>query len=264
MATEPDFANLLLNPNETLAHEFKGWLDLGTAADQANLAKAAIALANHGGGVIVLGMRGEENNQLESKERPVGIARYSPDSINIAINRYADPEMHCHIHFQQHPDTKYEHAFVLVGPSNVPVLCKKEATDIARRLRVYVRKDGPKSEEPHTAEDWRRLLDRCLAERQRQANGLSGSSWNGHTRSEVAKKPGDIVVIVVPTSPAAQDRLPDFIASKITLQKFKWHEYGKIGNGSYRMKFSAIEDAQRVIQFIEGLAYGAFQAYLDE
>ena len=45
----------ILNPTEDLDAEYKGWLDLHKEPDRANLAKAVIALANHGGGVIVLG-----------------------------------------------------------------------------------------------------------------------------------------------------------------------------------------------------------------
>ena len=55
------------------------------------MAKAAIALANEGGGIIiVLGMREDtgEGGALRSQLRPSAIARYSQDDINAAIERY--------------------------------------------------------------------------------------------------------------------------------------------------------------------------------
>ena len=45
----------IVNPAEDLDAEYKSWLDLRMESDRANLARAVIALANHGGGVIVLG-----------------------------------------------------------------------------------------------------------------------------------------------------------------------------------------------------------------
>jgi predicted HTH transcriptional regulator len=50
-------ADLLIDPRENLNFEIKNWLDLSNDNDaKAILAKAAIALANHGGGFIALGL----------------------------------------------------------------------------------------------------------------------------------------------------------------------------------------------------------------
>jgi predicted HTH transcriptional regulator len=57
MPTIDDLKLLLEYPSEKLSIEYKSWLDLTDNAAKANLAKAAIALANEGGGIIVLGMR---------------------------------------------------------------------------------------------------------------------------------------------------------------------------------------------------------------
>jgi hypothetical protein len=59
MPTPDELRRLLDAPNETLAVEYKSWLSLADNAGRATLAKAAIALAHHGGGIIVLGMRGD-------------------------------------------------------------------------------------------------------------------------------------------------------------------------------------------------------------
>ena len=49
-------ADLLRDPRETLDVELKVWLDIAANAEhKATLAKALIALANHGGGYVVFG-----------------------------------------------------------------------------------------------------------------------------------------------------------------------------------------------------------------
>ena len=43
------------NPREDLDVELKAWLDLNQREHQADLAKAMLALANHGGGFVLVG-----------------------------------------------------------------------------------------------------------------------------------------------------------------------------------------------------------------
>ena len=51
-------AELLINPRETLEFEVKNWLDLQHSnEDKAKFAKAVLALSNHGGGFIALGLQ---------------------------------------------------------------------------------------------------------------------------------------------------------------------------------------------------------------
>lgn len=162
MAIQQELQAFLLYPNETLSNEYKSWLDLDANGGKATLAKAAIALANHGGGTIIMGMRGEGEGKLQSMNRPQSMRRYSTDSVNAAINRYADPKMHYDVSFEVHPETNVEHAFIHVPASTVPVMCTRLEEKIIQQNRVYIRKAGPKSEEPTTAEEWRILLNRCV------------------------------------------------------------------------------------------------------
>lgn len=165
MPTPDDFRRLLDAPNETLAVEYKSWLPLTDNAGKATLAKAAIAIANHGGGLIVLGMRAlaQDRGALASTPRPMDLRRYTQDEVNAAINRYADPAMHCELVFAPHPQTDVEHAIVVV-PSDIatPVMSRRDCNGVITAQRCYVRKPGPRSEEPFTGEEWRALLDRCV------------------------------------------------------------------------------------------------------
>ena len=156
---------LLTQPRESLSLEYKSWLDLSTNHGKATIAKAAIALANSGGGTIVLGMREDESDKAipESKPKPNNIARYDAAKVNAAINRFADPKLDCEVVFAIHPDTNEEHAFVVI-PSNVsvPVMSTRDSGDDIKQQTCYIRKPGPKSEPPYTSEEWRTLLDRCV------------------------------------------------------------------------------------------------------
>lgn len=155
---------LLDEPNETLTAEYKSWLDLGETRNRSVLAKAAIALANSGGGIIVLGMRHQEGKgPLESVPKPVEVDPYTQDDVNQAINRFADPEFHCELVSAVHPVTKVEHPFVRVpGNLTVPVMSRRDCEGVIAARRCYTRKPGPRSEEPLDAKEWRTLLDRCV------------------------------------------------------------------------------------------------------
>ena len=157
--------DILANPTETPRIECKSWLDLTDNHHKAVIAKAAIALANSGGGVIVFGV-GEDNTQggkLICKPKPSYIQRYTTDAVSSAINKYADPNIDFELKFANHPDTNDEHAFVeILGGMRQPVFAKKTYDTVIKKYACYVRKPGPKSEEPASAQEWRDLLNRCV------------------------------------------------------------------------------------------------------
>jgi hypothetical protein len=185
--TTSELQALLQFPTEKITVEYKSWLDLGENSGKATLAKAAIALANEGGGVIVLGMREDaaQCGALGSQPRPATIGRYSQDSINASINRYADPQFHCELAFGIHLGTGVEHAFVLVsGGMIVPVMSKRDCEGVIAAQRCYVRKPGPRSEEPFTAEEWRGVMERCIAARRESMLNAIRIIVQGHGNSE--------------------------------------------------------------------------------
>lgn len=164
MYSEEELIELIRRPAETLSVEHKSWLDLSEISHKANIAKAAIALANEGGGVIILGMKAEDATQdLTSRERPEGLPRYNQDDVNSAINRYSDPELNTSLRFATHPETDVEHAFIIVpGGFKFPIMCCRGAEGQLDARRCYIRKPGPKSEEPQTSNEWQSLIDRCV------------------------------------------------------------------------------------------------------
>jgi transcriptional regulator with XRE-family HTH domain len=167
MPTIDDLEPLLAAPAEALDVEYKGWLDLRNDSEhKAQLAKAAIALANEGGGVIVIGLR-EQRPNLISEPRPAEIQAYDQDLINSIIRRFASPSFHCTLKLLSHPQTKHELAVIEVpGRHRVPVMSKSGTpNDTIRPHLCYVRRPGPESAPPQNQEDWDRLLSRCLQNR---------------------------------------------------------------------------------------------------
>jgi transcriptional regulator with XRE-family HTH domain len=167
MPTIDELEPLLAAPAEALDVEYKGWLDLrGNDEHRALLAKAAIALANEGGGVIVIGLR-EERPDLVSEPRPAEIAAYDADLINGIIRRFASPSFHCTLALLRHPRTGHEHAVVQIpGGLGVPAMSKSgTAGNTIRPHLCYMRKPGPESAPPENQADWERLLARCLRNR---------------------------------------------------------------------------------------------------
>ena len=161
MASIKELQPLITEPREDLDAEYKDWLDLtSNEHHKAKLAKAAIALANHGGGYIVIGF-GDKG--LISRPRPEEIPEIIQDSVNAAIRRYAEPRFHCEVHNVPHLDTGVLHPVVIVPSTlTVPVMSRRDCQGAIAQNRCYIRKPGPESEEPQTSEEWRTLLNRCV------------------------------------------------------------------------------------------------------
>ena len=157
-----DLQPLVSDPREDLAVEYKTWLDTTQEEGKAILAKACIALANHGGGFVVIGFA-EHADSLTSISRPAEITDLTQDAVNSVIRRYAEPDFHCQFHTISHPTTGVVHPVVAV-PSDlsVPVISRRTCEGTIRQHSCYIRKPGPRSETPQTAEEWRALLRRCV------------------------------------------------------------------------------------------------------
>ena len=171
---------ILTDPRESLTVEYKSWLDLGEDKGKAKLAKAAIALANMGGGRIVVGIRQgkpEEQDEWISESCPPEFSHYTEDAVGAAIGKYSDPVPECRLEFAVHPKTGHQHAIVTIsGGHTEPVIAKKPYGKELHDYRCYIRKLGPaRSEEPNTALEWRELFRRCvLSQRETMIDAFRG------------------------------------------------------------------------------------------
>lgn len=158
--------SLVDDPRETLNIEVKRWLDLAIKDDQAVLAKAAIALANHGGGFIVLGFSELRDGAFECHlPRPATLEGYSQDAIARIVTTYAEPAFQVDVaHVARHADGALHPVVQVPGGHRTPIMAKKGSPDQKTLIpsRVYVRRPTPESAEPGSAVEWRDLLDRCV------------------------------------------------------------------------------------------------------
>ena len=162
MPTSEELQPLVESPREDLGVEYKDWLNLSTPHGKATIAKHAIALANHGGGHIVLGFS-EQVERLVSHQKPEEVPVVTPDSVNEAIRRYCEPEFQCETNVVNHSNTGVAHPVITVpGTFAAPVMSKRDHQGVIRQYGCYIRKPGPRSEEPHTYSEWRSLFERCV------------------------------------------------------------------------------------------------------
>lgn len=191
-------ADLLIDPREDLDLEIKNWLDLrGDNEAKATFAKAALALANHGGGFIILGLTETERGCVEAEGRPATLDGYSQDVINGIVQSYADPAFHCAVHVVARRDGQFFPVVTIPGDHRSPIRAKRAGPhgNIVENNAIYVRKSGPRSETPTSGQDWDALLARCLA----------------HRRDEMLDQIRDLIsgavpVVARPAGPARFDR----------------------------------------------------------
>lgn len=167
---------LLAHPREDLHIEVKGWLDLTDEEQKADLAQAMLALANSGGGYILIGFTQGDTGYIPQQPRPQDLQVYSHDIVNGIIQSYADPPFHCEVHYVSHPHTREPFPIILVpGGHRVPIRAKRDGpgTRHVRQNAYYIRRPGPSSEPPRTAQEWDNLLRRCLlAHREELLNSI--------------------------------------------------------------------------------------------
>ena len=77
--------DLLIDPREGLDVEFKNWLDLDSDEHKAVLAKALMAIANHGGGFVVIGF--DETGATQDQLR-LGM----PATVHLDLNQQTPPK----------------------------------------------------------------------------------------------------------------------------------------------------------------------------
>ena len=242
MASIEELQPFITEPREDLDAEYKDWLDLTGNEHKATLAKAAIALANHGGGRIVIGFA-EQGQALVSGPRPEEIPEITQDSVNAAIRRYAEPRFHCEVYNVLHPDTGVSHPVVIVpGTLTVPVMSKNQCQGVIALNRCYIRKPGPESEEPRTSEEWRNLFNRCVRANRDEMLESIRSIMTGRVEMQASKP--SVLDDLQDYSTAAHDRWKELVESAPDESPVKFP------HGYYEMAFSLV-DATPVNDFDE-------------
>jgi hypothetical protein len=166
VSTARRLADLLIDPHETLDVEHKEWIDIvGNNDHKAVLAKALIALANHGGGFVIFGFSETQDGLAVAAQRPQNLAAYTPDTVNAIAIAYADPPFHCDVNIVVGPDTLQYPIVSVPGGHHVPIKAKRDGPNgqIVKQNSYYIRRPGPQSETPQNGREWDTLIRRCIA-----------------------------------------------------------------------------------------------------
>jgi hypothetical protein len=187
--TEHDVDGLVVEPREALDVEVKEWLDLTDHDQKASLAKEIIALANNGGGYLLVGFAQHQDSSFTpANPRPATVDAWSQDAIQTIVAKYVEPAVQCQVLHRAAPGSQDRYPVIIVpGGHRVPIRARRGSPDGKKlvALRTYIRRAGPSSEEPRTAEEWDRLIERCLQNR----------------KSELLDAMRSIMAGVVPTVP---------------------------------------------------------------
>ena len=161
-----DLTDLVENPREDLAIECKAWLNLSDNLQRAKIARHLAALANHGGGYLVLGFN---DDLTPDHPRPTDIGIYSRDVFSDIVRRYLTPRFQCEV---IHVAAANGDEFPVVrvpGHGSVPIATKADGPrgrsggpQGIRSGVYYIRKPGPESAAIIGAEEWAPLIRRCV------------------------------------------------------------------------------------------------------
>lgn len=153
--------------SETLDTELKDWLDLEDKNHAALLALACIALRNHGGGRVILGV--DDATLRPSKvSKPADLAKaYHSDRVNAAVAKFALPKFEVRVEMKRFEGSILP-VILVEGGIEFPVITKAALNKI-RQNAVYVRsiENGRASSmEPKSPQDWDRLIQKCFDNRE--------------------------------------------------------------------------------------------------
>ena len=160
-----ELRELLDDPNETLENEYKSWVDLKNLEVRADIARHIAALANHGGGRIILGFT---DDLKYAGSNPHPSSSWDRDTIVSIVKKYLEPTFQCDVLSVQ-STAGNEHPIVLVPPhGGVPICAKADGPTIKEKIIgivngiYYIRKPGPESARITNGNEWRALIRRCV------------------------------------------------------------------------------------------------------
>ena len=165
MASTSRLQDLVEYPREDLDVELKGWLDLSDNEHKADLAKAILALANHGGGYVLIGFTESGDGAEPDEGRPKDLFDYDQDDVNGIVQSFADPPFQCEVHIVERRKSGNLYPVIVVpGGHGVPIRSKRDGAN-QRHVQMntyYTRLPGPKSAPIDSAREWDKLINRCV------------------------------------------------------------------------------------------------------
>ena len=162
---EPSYLlDIVSRRSERIDVDYKRWLDRDDQLVRAKLARHVAALANNGGGYIVLGV---EDNGSRSAVPAWDLSGYNNDWINAISAKYLWPAPQCEVRDVEDAAGLVK---VVLVPSHgvVPVCAKANGPEKDGKVQgiskgvYYTREIGPKSIAISDPEAWRQVIHRCV------------------------------------------------------------------------------------------------------
>jgi hypothetical protein len=163
---------LVERPGESLSVELKRWIGPDKTDGIAKIAKASLAMRNHGGGYIVIGF---DNNTLEpdTNNVPNNVKElFHIDKIQGIVSRFASEPFEVSVEFPERDGQLYP---IIVIPPGIktPVASKSDLNDGSRNLvsvdAVYTRSlraNNTASTTKATWKDWPKIVEICFDNRE--------------------------------------------------------------------------------------------------
>lgn len=156
-------SDLMEDPVEALDRKYTLWLDPTSQRDIAETAKALIALANSGGGFLVMGFRELSGNLIPQDDAAKPSDEFDQNLVNGIVESFAEPAFRCTFRRVSNPNTGTKHPVISVsGSSTVPICTKRSFDSVLTGNTYYIRRPGPESEPPQSKKEWEELLRRAL------------------------------------------------------------------------------------------------------
>lgn len=162
--TDPNIL-LLLSFAESQSLDYKEDFNLSDKDSRAALAKDVIAMANWGGGTIIVGVAEPKPGQFSLKgisaER---LPAYEVTKLNNSIRNFVDPHIHLSTKLLEYERKHY--CLITVPPAKRKVYLAKTQNENAKLYcgRIYTRNTSAESAEIRTSAELRELLDRIQKE----------------------------------------------------------------------------------------------------
>jgi len=113
-SSNSDLDDLINEPREALDIEVKEWLDLSDHDHRATIAKEVIALANHGGGYLVIGFKERADGTFEpALPRPANLDAWSQDAVQAIVAKYVDPGVQCRVLHRASTASLHKHPLIV-------------------------------------------------------------------------------------------------------------------------------------------------------
>ena len=160
LSLDPDVTLIHLG-TESQSHDYKEIVDLTSKDGVARLAKDVIAMANSGGGRIIIGVAEQEAGVF----KPIGLREkdcrwYETTRISKALRAFLDP--HIPIQSRTVVDAGSHFVFIEIPPAiEMPILARKENEKANLKMgRLYIRNTSCETSEIRNSDEMRKFIGR--------------------------------------------------------------------------------------------------------